>query len=437
MSSISIWKTKNPMHKVFAVVPGEMINIQVSFGDQIPYQYRLQIKDKRNNSRLNRYGKGSDKGIELTWPIPRTIRDEHLGIWRIQVKTEIFSFDQKFYVEHIERIEPPMLVAGVSPLELVEEYVMTPVVTGEALEMTQEEPIPEAYIQTEEVISPSKTSVTAIKGIGKTYANRLVKLQVFSISEFLAYPDRVSLAEVMRISDTKLHHMLQDAKFLINKEVERPPPDEDISIPEDLLSISGIGPKSIDRLARLGISSRSDLVNFDDLEALRKTLRMSMPRLTKVLVSIGKSVDLPEVIEPEALDPLVQLVTSIKGIGTKTAQKLNQQGILTVQDLLNSSFAMFRDSTSEKTYTKWKNNAAIFAGHKLEILSPPTRTLTERVNLTSITGIGTKIAQQLNAIGVMTLKDLVEFDLEELAEKTRVSKKRLTTWQAQAKKLLG
>ncbi|MFX0122615.1 MAG: helix-hairpin-helix domain-containing protein [Candidatus Hodarchaeota archaeon] len=424
MSSISIWKTKNPMHKLYAVVPGEMINIQVTFGDQIPYQYRLQILDQRNNSRLNRYGKGSDQGFELSWPIPRTIRDEHLGVWRIQVETDIHSFGEKFYVEHIERIEPPLLVAGPSPLELVEEYV-TPAVTREP------------YIQAEELLFTSKTSVTAIKGIGKTYASRLVKIEVHSISDFLDYPDRVSLAEVMRISDNKLQHMLQDAKFLISKEIERPLTiEEDTTIPEDLLSIKGIGPKSIERLAKLGISSRSDLIKFDDLESLRKTLRMSMSRLTKVLISIGKPVDFPEVIEPEVLDPLVHPVTSIKGIGTKTAQKLNQRGISTVQDLLNSSFALFKDSTSEKTYNKWKNNAAIFVGLEIEDLTPATRTLTESLNLTSIRGIGPKTAQKLNAVGIMTLKDLVDIDLEGLEDKIQVSKERLTTWQTQAKKLL-
>ena len=46
-------------------------------------------------------------------------------------------------------------------------------------------------------------------------------------------------------------------------------------------------------------------------------------------------------------------------------------------------------------------------------------------------------AQQLNAAGVMTLKEFVEFDLEELAKNIRVSKERLMKWQAQAKKLLG
>jgi len=431
MSSISICKAKNPKYKVFAVVPGEMINIQVTFGSKIPYQYRLQILDKRNNSRLNRYGKGSDQGIELTWPIPRTIRDEHHGIWRIQVETDIFSFDEKFYVEHMERIEPPMLAAGIIPVEPVEEYVVPPV------KIPQEERIPDFYILAEEAISTSETSVTAIKGIGKTYANRLVKLQIYSISEFLSYPDRVSLAEVMRISDTKLHHMLQDAKFLIKKEEEVPLVPEETTIPQDLLSISGIGPKSIDRLAKLGISSRSDLVSFDDLETLRKTLRMSMPRLTRVLESIGKPVDFPKDIEQEVLDPLAQLVTSVKGIGTKTAQKLKQQGVVTVQDLLNSSFALFKESTSEKTYNKWKRNAAMFAGQKYERPPPSTRVSADEVNLTSITGVGEKIAQQLNAAGIMTLKDLINCDLEELSEKTQVSKKRLIKWQAQAEKLFG
>ena len=58
MSTISIRKTKEPMHNVFAFIPGEKINIQVKFGDQIPNHYRLQVLDHRNNSRLNRYGKG-------------------------------------------------------------------------------------------------------------------------------------------------------------------------------------------------------------------------------------------------------------------------------------------------------------------------------------------------------------------------------------------
>ncbi|MFX1282833.1 MAG: helix-hairpin-helix domain-containing protein [Promethearchaeota archaeon] len=417
MSTISIRKTKEPMHNVFAFVPGERINIHVKFGEQIPDHYRLQVLDHRNNSRLNRYGKGSNKGIILDWPIPHTIRNEHLGVWRIQVEADTETFGQHFYVEHKERIDPPMLFAATSPLELLEEQ-------GIPL------PVPEVRILA------SKISVIAIKGIGKTYASRLVKIQVFTISEFLDYPDRVSLAEVMRISDTKLIHMLQDAEFLISKEVERP--DEDVTIPpSDLLSIKGIGSKSVERLAKLGITSKLDLENFDDLEALRKTLRMSMSRLSKVLSSIGKSIVLPEVIEPETIDPFAQPVTSIKGIGVKTAQKLNQRGIMTVKDLLDSSFTLFEDSTSENTYNKWKKSATIFISQKPDGITPPTRIPADGAQLTSISGVGVKTAQRLNTVGVLTLKDLVEYELEELARKTRFSKKRLSTWRVQAKGLLG
>lgn len=423
MFTIFIRKSKDPKHKVFSFIPGEKIHIHVKFGDQIPDHYRLQVLDQRNNSRLNRYGKGSDEGIVLDWPIPRTIRDEHLGVWRIQVEVDTGSFGQHFYVEHKERIEPPMLFAAASHLEVIEEHGITPTeyVT----------PIPK------ERILISETPVTAIKGLGKTYTARLVKIRVFIISEFLDYPERVSLAEVMRVSDTKLHHMLQDAEFLISKEIERPFTPDVTIVPDDLLSISGIGPKSVERLAKLGISSRSDLVNFDDLEGLRKTLRMSMFRLTKVLTSIGKSVVFPEVIEPEVLDPLGHPVTSIKGVGTKTAQRLNQRGIITVQDLLNSFFALFKDSTSENTYNKWKNNALIFIGQKPKVAIPSTQIPTEGAQLTSVPGVGLKTAQRLNAVGVLTLNDLVEFDLEELAKNTRVSKKRLMMWQAQAKELLN
>ena len=122
MNKISIQKAEDPISTVFAIIPGDKIRIQVKFGERIPDRYRLQILDHRNNSRLNRYGKGTDEGIDLSWPVPRTIRAEHFGVWKIQIDADTESFCQTFYVEHFERIELPMLYAAPSVAESISSW---------------------------------------------------------------------------------------------------------------------------------------------------------------------------------------------------------------------------------------------------------------------------------------------------------------------------
>lgn len=343
---IFIRKTTDPMHNVFAFVPGEKIHIQVKF-IQIPSRYRLQVVDRRNNTRLNRYGKGSEAGFEIDWPIPRTIRNEHLGPWQVQIKTEAGISGQTFYVEHKERIEPPLLHSGPSILGLLE---------PEVIPVTLEEPGPiiEEVIAIEEVVE-TVTPVTVIKGIGKIYAERLTKISVITVSDFWNYTDRVHLAEIMRVTDNKLSRMLHEAEIILNKEPEGPP-SEQVAL-ANLQSLRGIGPKTVEKLATLGIKSISDLVAFEDIDTLRKTLRMSVERVSKLLSSAGK-VTVPSLaVEPEIIDPRSQSVTQVKGIGPKTAQKLAKRGILTVQDLLDSSFSSIKGLNTEKTYNKWKQNA--------------------------------------------------------------------------------
>lgn len=438
MSTISIRKTKDPLHNVFAFIPGEKMNIQVQFGDHVPLHYRLQILDQRNNSRLNRYGKGSEKGFVFDWCIPRTIRDDHFGVWRIQVEADTGFFSHSFFVEHIERIEPPLLFAGPKVMEIPELMVPFPIIAEEAVH------IPDEAISvtpsTEELTFVSKTPVTAIKGIGRTYADRLVKIQVYSITEFWHYPDRVALAETMRVSDSRLSKMLQNAGELLNQEVEgvlSTPLEEEVTIErKDLLSIKGIGPKSVEKLEKLGIHSKTDLYDYDDLENLRKTLRISMSKLSNIFLSIGKIVTPVDVTEPETTDPLIQPVTSVKGIGEKSAEKLSQRGIMTVKDLLDASLGFLEGLAGQSTLNKWKQNAAIFAGQEPKGLSPINKIQTKKSELISISGIGIKTAEQLGAAGVFTLNDLVESELEKIVKKTGFSLKRLITWQVQAKKLL-
>ena len=121
MPSICICLANEPILSVFAYIPGEKINVHVAFeNEQIPERYRLQILDHKQNSRLNRYGTGLTDILLNNWPIPTSIRDDHLGIWQVKVdhiknarqtqkfneKTEnTISFSQIFFVEKNKKVE--------------------------------------------------------------------------------------------------------------------------------------------------------------------------------------------------------------------------------------------------------------------------------------------------------------------------------------------
>ncbi|MFX0182621.1 MAG: helix-hairpin-helix domain-containing protein [Candidatus Hodarchaeota archaeon] len=456
MPSIDISLAKDPFQRCFAFAPGEKMRIEVKFEDQVPERYRLKILDQRNNSRLNRYGKGSEDGIILEWPIPPTLKIEHLGIWHIQI--EDYRNDQLllrsfFFVEQQQRIEAPMLPSGPAILGLSERWVVTPAIETEEIPVTYEEPI--RITSEDEAISDiavsygteaarsermmaeqdliSQTPVIAIKGLGKTYANRLDKIKVYTVNQFFHYTDRVALAEIMRVSDTKLEKMLNEAELLIKQEVSKPSvsPDRIVTVGPplgvDLLELPGIGIKSVEKLAKLGIKSRSDLIDYEDVETLRKTLRMSQTRLTKLFSSIGRTIPILEKIELKPKDPFKQPVISIKGIGAKTADKLKLRGILTVKDLLDSSFSSLKTVTGEKTYLKWKQNAEIFTGQKSELVTSPFEpTITSIDDLIRIPGIGPRSVAKLANLGVKSVFDLINFeDVEKLRKTLRMSLPRL------------
>ncbi len=85
-------------HEPYTFSPGHKFSFKVKF-TEIPDKYHLQIRDKNNNTRLNRYGKGSKHGIKLTWPIPKTVRRRHLGIWKIIVRSDTEHFNIFFNVK--------------------------------------------------------------------------------------------------------------------------------------------------------------------------------------------------------------------------------------------------------------------------------------------------------------------------------------------------
>lgn len=83
----------NQEHYTFS--PGQTLNFQMKF----PHKYHLQIRDKNKNTRLNRYGKGSENGIDFKWPIPKSVKKRHLGIWEISIKSDTEQFSLFFNVK--------------------------------------------------------------------------------------------------------------------------------------------------------------------------------------------------------------------------------------------------------------------------------------------------------------------------------------------------
>ena len=78
--------------------PGQTFNFKARFSE-IPHKYHLQICDKNKNTRFNRYGKGSIKGINFKWPIPKTVKKQHLGIWEISIASDTEQFSLFFNVK--------------------------------------------------------------------------------------------------------------------------------------------------------------------------------------------------------------------------------------------------------------------------------------------------------------------------------------------------
>jgi predicted flap endonuclease-1-like 5' DNA nuclease len=437
MPNICICLAKDPLLSVYAYKPGEKINIQVMFDhfSEKPERYRLQILDHKRNPRLNRYGRGLDDIFVYDWPIPASIRSEHLGVWQIRVdrlsknkeklhkRLEETIATQIFFVEEVERVEFPLLEGREVPLIPIE--IVIPEVeittTGEAVL----DAIPTDYrsvVDDGTEINIGQTPVTTIRGIGQTYAARLAKIKVYSVSDFWYYKDRIYLAEVMKVSDQRLTKILQDAEIILSEEADQISRVEveklEEFVPDDLTTVYGINTKLIKKLASIGINSKTDLLDYEDLVKLRKTLKVSHDEMKKILASVGRIIEPEKVRKPISLEPREENVTKVKGIGVVTARKLSTVDIVTVGDLLESKFSTVEKVTTEKTYMKWMQSAADFADVSVEI-TPSIDVLKEEIinELLEIRGIGPKTVEKLNSLGITTKKQLVDFEDQEKVRK--------------------
>ncbi|MHA1972697.1 MAG: helix-hairpin-helix domain-containing protein [Candidatus Hodarchaeales archaeon] len=437
MPSICICLSEDPLLRVFSFSPGDRITIHVSFDESnIPERYRLQILDTNKNSRLNRYGKGLSDIIIEDWPIPKLLREKHFGIWYVKIedlKGKMNSFANIFFVEKHPRIEKPLLIGAeiVQIPEYIEkrEEVIT---TG-----TQVKEIPILEPRPVELVT---TEVTQIKGLGKTYATRLLKLNITNVYEFYSFENRTILAETMRVTDKKLNTMLQDAKRILDETTETMKEPvaakikQAVSSQSELLNVPGIGQKTAQKLSTLGITTIKDLIEFKELERLRKTLRFSTARLNKLLLSLGK--EATPVIQKE-LEPMKHspddLVFSITGIGKKSAEKLNKVGINTVNDLLNAEFSTVKGLITKNRFDKWQKNASSYLSQEKEEMIRPRKVESE---LLSLPGIGQKKLNSLNSMKIFTVKDLINYsDSNRLRKTLRMSEQRFNTFIKSLKEL--
>ena len=441
MPSISIFLTENPLLNVFAFKPGEKINIHVAFrGDTLPERYRLQILDQKHNSRLNRYGKGLTNIKIKNWPIPTSIREEHLGKWQVKVDfsekiqklhdkkpAENLILSQYFFVEYIERIEYP-LIGG-------ERIYQIPVFASSPSELVPssidfEEPVISEEIKTiDEAVLISSDPVTAIRGIGKAYANRLASIKVYSVSDFWNYSDRIHLAEIMRISDTRIEKMLNDAEIILSEKADLLARSElertDEYVPDDLSSIDGISKDAISKLEKIGIQSKTDLLDYKDLDLLKTTLKVTKNQFKLIMTSVGRILEPERVKKPVKLSPHDELVIKVKGIGVVTSKKLNSVGVITVGDLINSSFSGVKTVTTYKTYQKWIKNASLYAGIEKPDIKQEKEKETSSDALIALPGIGVKTQSKLNSIEIYTIEDLkVYSDKDGLRKILRMSESR-------------
>jgi predicted flap endonuclease-1-like 5' DNA nuclease len=390
---------------------------------------------------LNRYGKGLTEIKIQNWPIPTSIKEEHLGQWQIKIdfSDEIQRLhDEKpnenqilrryFFVEYIERIEYP-LIAGERIYQIPVSVSSSDLVSSS---IEPKKPVIAEEIETiDEDILIAPEPVTTIRGIGKAYANRLVSIKVFTVEDFWNYSDRVHLAEVMRISDTRVEKMLNDAQILLSEKADLLARSEieltEEFVPDDLSTVDGISKSALLRLKKIGIKSKTDLLDFPDLDLLRTTCKVTKSQFKSIMASIGRILEPEKVKKPVKLSPYDELVIEVKGIGSVTMKKLNSVGVITVKDLLNSSYSVVKPVTTIKTYNKWIKNASLYVGVEKPEVEIDVDEGTSSVTLISLPGIGMKTLSKLNNNNIHTIEDLKTYsDKNGLRKILRMSELRFT-----------
>lgn len=144
-----------------------------------------------------------------------------------------------------------------------------------------------------------------------------------------------------------------------------------------------------------------------------------------------------ESTEPE-IEPVVgQPVVSVPGIGKKTAEKLNTINIYTVEGLAEVTVSLLSTiGISKNRAEKWIKVASKMMNKPIveEALEEPEKDY----ELVDLKGLGVKTSEKLKAVGIVSLLTLSkETDLNEIAEKSGLSIKKLEKWQKESQSLIA
>jgi len=127
-------------------------------------------------------------------------------------------------------------------------------------------------------------SVTLVKGIGKVATKKLNSVGIITVQD-LFESDFDVVKEV--VTKKQYEKWMINASILLKKPVKIKLQKElQETSANDLLSLPGIGPKTLEKLNALNINTRDNLVEFVEQEKLRKILRMSDARFNLFIKSV-------------------------------------------------------------------------------------------------------------------------------------------------------
>ncbi|MHA1266039.1 MAG: ribosomal protein L13e [Candidatus Helarchaeota archaeon] len=232
-------------------------------------------------------------------------------------------------------------------------------------------------------ISAAIEDLLQIKGMNKAYAKRLIDFGILSITD-LSEETAEILSKDIRIAEKIVAVWIEDARRLTGKPIPKkkkiPPKKpakapskaegETKKAPRTLKDLEGISKGDLKALKDLGITKIEQLIE-EDTEEIATITGINKTNLERWIEDTREYLGLPKksitkpsepaISEPvsEPLPDPLTILLKIEGVGKKTAEKLIDAGIKSLQDLIECDPKELSKSSkiSEKTLMKIIKNA--------------------------------------------------------------------------------